>query len=166
MVKSTEYSLEGIYIMSSILNKKIMIIDDSQFSRMMIFLKLEKEGYTNLSVPETSIEAWDEIANCQLSDDPFDLVITDLNMPGLDGMDLIAKVKGDPLSEKIKMIVISADADKTVIGITKTLGAAAYIVKPFVVHEMLSVVEAVLKDEKIPEIKGMFSDDSADIVRE
>lgn len=143
--------------MSELQNSKIMIIDDNEFSRVLISVKLKKHGYYNLSIPETSIDAWDEIAHVQITDEPFDLIITDLNMPGLDGMDLISKIKEDPFSRDLKIIVVSADADQTIIDITKTLGASAYIVKPFVTKEMLAVVEAVLKDEEIPEIKGMFA---------
>lgn len=146
--------------MSDLLNKKIMIIDDNEFSRTLVMVKLRKHGYENLILPQTSIEAWDKIANAQLSDHPFDLVITDLNMPGIDGMDLISKIKEDPLSENIEIIVVSADADQTIINITKTLGARAYLVKPFVTKEMLAVVEAVLRKEEIPKVRGMLGGES------
>ena len=138
-----------------------MIIDDNEFSRVLISVKLKKHGFHNLTIPDTSIDAWNDIANGHLSDKPFDLVITDLNMPGLDGMDLISKIKDDPLSEDLDIIVISADADQTIIKITKTLGACAYLVKPFITAELLAVVEAVLKGEEIPAVKGMFPQKSS-----
>lgn len=142
--------------MTELKTKRIMIIDDSEFSRTLIRAKLKRSGYSALCVPESSIEAWDMIANSVLSDEPYDLIITDLNMPGLDGMELISKIKEDPLSESLKIIVISADADQKVIEIVRSLGASAYIVKPFITSEMLAVVEAVLLDKEVPEIKGAF----------
>lgn len=142
--------------MSDLVNKKIMIIDDSEFSRVLHSIKLKKHGYQNLTVPETSVEAWEEIANAQVSDEPYDLILTDLNMPDLDGMELISKIKDDPMSKDLKIIVISADADKIIQDIALSLGASAYIVKPIVPKEMLAVVEAVLENKELPEIKGMF----------
>jgi len=118
---------------------------------------LKKHGFTNIVLPDTSIEAWEKIANGVLSDDPFELVLTDLNMPGLDGMDLISKIKEDPMSAHIRVIVISADADDSVIGIVKTLGALVYLTKPVVFKELIAVVEAALLNEEIPHTEGMFN---------
>ena len=118
--------------------------------------KLQKHGYHNLFAPESSPEAWEMIAEATLSDEPFDLVITDLNMPDFDGMDMISQIKDDPLSKDLKIIVVSADADQNIIDICMTMGALAYITKPIVPKELLAVVEAALKDEPIPEVKGMF----------
>ena len=136
--------------------KKIMIIEDNEFSRVLITTKLKKNGFKNLSVYGSSVEAWEEIARTVLVDNPFDLIITDLNMPDLDGMDLISKIKDDPLSVKLKIIVVSADADQFIIDFVLALGACAYLVKPFLTNEMVAVVEAVLSDRDIPEVKGMF----------
>ncbi|MBT4790994.1 MAG: response regulator [Halobacteriovoraceae bacterium] len=143
--------------MSEVLNHKIIIVEDNEFSRILVVSKLKKHGFTNLSYPESSVEAWEQIAEAQLSDEPFDLVITDLNMPDLDGMDLISKIKEDPFSESIKVMVISADADQYIIDITKSLGAVAYMTKPVVEEELVAVVEAVLLGKKIPKVKGMFA---------
>ena len=142
--------------MSGMFEKKIMIIEDNEFSRVLITTKLKKNGFKNLSVYGSSVEAWEEIARTVLVDNPFDLIITDLNMPDLDGMDLISKIKDDPLSVKLKIIVVSADADQFIIDFVLALGACAYLVKPFLTNEMVAVVEAVLSDRDIPEVKGMF----------
>ncbi|MCB0745376.1 MAG: response regulator [Ignavibacteriae bacterium] len=142
--------------MTELVEKKIMIVDDNEFSRVLILTKLKKHGYKNITTPETSIEAWDLIANAVVLGESFDLIITDLNMPHLDGMELITKIKEDPMSADTKIIVVSADADQVIKNITLSLGAAAYLVKPVVPKELVSVVEAVLSGTKIPEVKGMF----------
>lgn len=142
--------------MSDVLSKKIIIVEDNEFSRVLITVKLKKHGFTNLTAPESSVEAWEAIAQATLSDEPFELVLTDLNMPDLDGMDLIGKIKEDPMSESLKIIVISADADKFIVDICKSMGALAYITKPIVPEELVAVVEAALLDKEIPEVKGMF----------
>jgi two-component system chemotaxis response regulator CheY len=142
--------------MSDLLKSKIMIVEDNEFSRALVTIKLQKHGYVNLTAPESSVEAWEAIAEATLSDEPFDLVLTDLNMPDLDGMDLIGKIKEDPMSESLKIIVISADADKFIIDICMSMGALAYITKPVVPEELVAVVEAAILGKEIPEVKGMF----------
>lgn len=133
-----------------------MIVEDNEFSRVLLQVKLQKHGYTNLFAPESSVEAWEKIAQATLSDEPFDLILTDLNMPDLDGMDLISKIKEDPMSESLKIIVVSADAEEFIINICKSLGALAYITKPIVPEELIAVVEAALLGKEIPKVKGMF----------
>ncbi len=143
--------------MHDIYAKRLYIVDDSEFARAVIQSKLKKAGYNNLVLFESSVEAWDAVARSIVGEeDKIDLLITDLNMPGLDGMELISKLKEDPLSANIKIIVISADSDRVVIKMAKTLGAIAYLTKPVVTDELVAVVEAVLCDKPVPEVKGMF----------
>ncbi len=136
---------------------KIIIVEDNEFSRYLLLTKLKKAGYENIDYPESSVEAWEMIAFSCIGNVPYDLVITDLNMPDLDGMDLVSKIKEDPMSKDLKVMVVSADADKLIIDICLSLGALAYIPKPIVESEFLGVVEAILEQKQIPEIKGMFS---------
>ncbi len=142
--------------MKNLYKSKIIIVEDNEFSRYLVYTKLKRAGYEYLEIPESSVEAWEDIAEATVLGEPYDLVITDLNMPDLDGMDLISKIKEDPMSTEIKIIVISADAEQAIIDICMTLGAVAYMSKPVVESELLAVVEAVLNGTEIPEIKGMF----------
>ena len=87
------------------LSQRIIVIEDSEFSRLLITSKLKKFGYTNIDQPPGAIEAWEMIADAFVSGTPYDLVITDLNMPGLDGIELIEKIKEDELSKNQKVIV-------------------------------------------------------------
>ena len=142
--------------MSDVFEKKIMIIDDNNFSRQLLAIKLKKDGFKALHIPDTSVEAWEQIAHAQLSNDPFHLIITDLNMPDLDGMELISKIKEDELIKSLKVIVVSADADQIIQDITLNLGASAYLVKPVVPKEFIAVVKAVLNEQELTEVKGAF----------
>lgn len=144
--------------MSKTLDKKIILIEDSEFSRAMLYSILKKHGFTNIDLPENSPEAWNMIAEAELGDepDPYDLIITDLNMPDFDGIDLISNLKDDPMTESKRVIIVSADADKGVQSVAKTLGVLAYLTKPIVAKELIAVVEAALEDREIPEVKGIF----------
>jgi two-component system chemotaxis response regulator CheY len=142
--------------MSETLEKKIIIAEDSDFSRAVLLSRLRKIGFENLTAPESSVEVWEEIAQATLSDNPFDLLITDLNMPDLDGIDLISKIKDDPMSESLKIIVVSADADNSVISICKSLGVLAFFTKPFREDSFSEIVKAALEEKETPEVIPFF----------
>lgn len=134
-----------------------MLVEDSDFSRAMIVTMLKKIGLQNLTCPETSIEAWEMIAQAQLDDEPYDLVITDLNMPGFDGVDLISRIKEDPMSASQKIVVISADADAGIKSICKSLGVLAYFTKPPKFESLRDVLMAILEgSENTPEVEDLI----------
>lgn len=143
-------------MMNQIKNKKIIIAEDNEFSRVLVSTKLKKSGFENITSPESSVEVWELIAESTLNDKPFDLLITDLNMPDLDGIDLISKIKDDPLSENLNIIVITADADNSIKQICHALGVQAYITKPFNVENFIDIVSASLNGDKIPEVIPFF----------
>ena len=131
--------------MENILQSKLIIIEDSAFSRVALVNLLESIGYTNIDTPEDSAEGWDMIAQSLVEDEAYDLVITDLNMPGIDGMDLIEKIKSDPGSAHLKILVISADADKVIIDTVLKMGAEDYLVKPPKKSDLKKTIENILK---------------------
>jgi CheY-like chemotaxis protein len=127
--------------------KKIIVVEDSEFSRLIIKSHLKKIGYTNVELPSGSVDAWELIATAHLEGNPFDLVITDLNMPELDGIDLIEKIKGDPISCEQNIIVITADADPVIESAVLNMGASYYLVKPVVRENLAKILEKVFSDD-------------------
>jgi len=125
---------------NNLLNKKILIVEDVQMSLTLLTNHLKAKGYTNYFGFTESAEAWEFFAESQLSDEPVELVLTDLNMPGLDGMDLLKNIKTDELSKDAKVIIVSADHDPLVIDEAMENGADEYLTKP---------VDFGLLDEKI-----------------
>ena len=142
--------------MEHIKTKKIIIAEDSEFSRLVIKTKLEKFGFNNIEAPESSVEVWDSIANATLNGEPYDLLITDLNMPDLDGMDLIDNIKSDPLSEKLKIVVVTADADTFIKSICLQMGALAVFNKPFNEENFIQIIIAILEENEIPSVVSFF----------
>lgn len=138
--------------MKNYYEKKIIVVEDSGFSRLIILSLLKKIGFTNIESPDGSVEAWELIATAHLEDKPFDLVITDLNMPELDGIDLIEKIKEDPISCRQEIIVITADADPVIKAAVLTMGASFYLVKPVNKDELAQVLQKIFSsgEEKIP----------------
>lgn len=131
--------------MKEYLDKKILLVDDVAMSVMFLSKELTKIGFTNLHEFTDSIEAWESFAGAQLSDNPYDLVITDLNMPGLDGMEFVAQIKNDEMSKNTKIIIVSADHDPLVIDEAMEIGVEEYITKPIIASELEDKMKFVFK---------------------
>lgn len=131
--------------MEEYIHKKILVVDDIAMSLVYLANQLIKLGFQNIHQFTDSVEAWEAFAEAQLSDEPFELVFTDLNMPGLDGMDFISQIKNDEMSKNAKVIVVSADADPLVIDEALEKGASEYITKPIDLNELKDKIEFTLK---------------------
>ena len=143
--------------MKEILDSRILVIDDSEFSRALLKTALGKIGFHNVHYTESSIEGWELIANSHVEGNPFDLVITDLNMPELDGVHLIQKIKEDPVSRNQKVIVVSADADMGIKMVCKALGVLAYFTKPIKPRSLEEGLFAIFEGkEEIPEVEDLI----------
>lgn len=135
--------------MNKFANKKILLVEDSVVGRHLIMQVLEDFGYTNISAPESSVEAWEMIAQKTLEGNPFDLILTDLNMPDLDGMDLVLNIKGDKLSENLKVIVISAEADPKIVELLQEIGIQGYFSKPVKKDHFKITLESIFENKEI-----------------
>jgi len=119
------------------MDKKIMLVDDAAFMRMMIKDTLQKNGYTNI------IEASDgEIAcNTYAAEHP-DLVIMDITMPNKTGIEALKDIKtSDPTA---KIVMCSAMGQEAMVVEAIKLGALDFIVKPFKPDRVLQTVQKVL----------------------
>ncbi len=119
------------------MDKKILVVDDAAFMRMMIKDTLSKNGYTNL------IEAADgEIAVAQYKEHQPDMVIMDITMPNKTGLEALAEIKGAFPAAKI--VMCSAMGQEAMVVEAIKLGALDFIVKPFKPDRILSTVAKVL----------------------
>lgn len=120
------------------MNKTIMAVDDSASVRQMVSFTLREAGYA-------VIEACDgKDALLKLSSGPFNLILTDLNMPNMDGIELIRKVRQDPKYKFIPILLLTTESqnEKKLEG--KAAGATGWIVKPFKPEQLISVVKKVI----------------------
>jgi two-component system chemotaxis response regulator CheY len=124
--------------MENLAAKSILIVDDSPTMRQMVCFTLKTEGY-NVMEAENG-KAAVEIMN----DYKFDLIITDLNMPYLDGIKLIKHARANPLYKFIPIIMLTTESqfEKKIEG--KCAGATGWITKPFKTEQLITVVKRVL----------------------
>ena len=118
------------------MSKRILTVDDSKTMRDMVSFTLKSGGYDTL-------EAGDGVeALTTLGDAPIDLIITDLNMPNMDGFELINQLRnGHYKYTPILVLTTESELQKKEQG--KTLGATGWIVKPFNPDKLLQVVKKV-----------------------
>jgi len=115
------------------MSAKILIVDDEQFVRELLAKILRKKGHDARPVADA------EEALRQLAAERFDLVLTDVVMPGMDGFDLLRKIKG--LHPDVKVVVLTGYARKQSISDFLLYGADEYLAKPFQVTELLAAVD-------------------------
>ncbi len=118
--------------------KRIMTADDSTSVRQMVSFTLKQSGYE-------VVEAADgRAALTAIAASPVDMLITDLNMPGLDGIELIREVRKDPRCRFIPIIMLTTESQGAKKQEGKSAGATGWIVKPFKPEQLLAVVKKVL----------------------
>ena len=115
-----------------------MTVDDSASVRMMVSFTL---GELGVEIVE-AVNGDDALA--KLEKNPVDMLITDVNMPGLDGISLVRKVRENPSYRFIPIIILTteSEAEKKLEG--KAAGATGWIVKPFRPEDLISAVRKVM----------------------
>jgi two-component system chemotaxis response regulator CheY len=134
LIMPGQHSKKGEPLMS----KRILIVDDSVTVLQVLKLTLTNAGYEVL-------EAGDgQDALGKLNGEKVDMMITDLNMPKLDGIGLIKEVRKRPDYRFVPIVMLTTESagDKKVEG--KAAGASGWIVKPFKPEQLLKVVKMVL----------------------
>ncbi len=119
------------------MSKKILAVDDSKTMRDMIAFTLRGAGYE-------VVEADDgEDALSKLGGSGVNLVITDINMPRLDGIGLIKKLRSDPSYRSTPILVLTTESESSKKDEGREAGATGWIVKPFDPDQLLKVVQKV-----------------------
>lgn len=107
------------------MKKKILIADDSPTIRKFVAFSLTMQGFEVIAACD-GMEALEKLPNNKI-----DLIITDLNMPNLDGFELIKSIRSSEEYEDVPIIVLSSLSGSEEIERGMNLGANSYLVKPF-----------------------------------
>ncbi|GEN31496.1 two-component system alkaline phosphatase synthesis response regulator PhoP [Cerasibacillus quisquiliarum] len=119
------------------MNKKILIVDDEQSIVTLLTYNLEKAGFKTDAAYD-GIEAVRMIEN-----DDYDLIILDLMLPGLDGMEVCKHLRQQKIEIPILMLTAKDDEIDKVLGLE--LGADDYLTKPFSPKEVVARIKAILR---------------------
>ncbi len=118
--------------------KKILTVDDSKTMRQMVSFTLKGAGFEVMEA-EDGLNALEILGN-----EKVDLVITDLNMPNMDGFGLIDALRADEVHKFCPILMLTTESDPHKKERGKSSGATGWIVKPFNPEKLIQVVNKVL----------------------
>jgi two-component system chemotaxis response regulator CheY len=107
-------------------NMKILVVDDFSTMRRIVRNLLGDLGYTNITEADDGKSAWP-----LLQAGSFDFVVTDWNMPGMTGIELLRSIRGDARIAKTPVLMVTAEAQREQIIEAAQAGVNGYIIKPF-----------------------------------
>lgn len=107
-------------------NLRFLIVDDFSTMRRIIRNLLKEVGYANADEAEDGA-----VALTKLRGGGFDFVVSDLNMPNMDGFELLHAIRADADLKRLPVLLVTAEAKKEDIVTAAQAGASGYIVKPF-----------------------------------
>ena len=125
------------------LKTRILVVDDDQRLRDLLVKYLGGEGYEVKAVPDGA--GMDK----QLSRERYDLVVLDLMLPGISGLEICRRLRGDETTAQLPIVILTARAAEADRIVGLEMGADDYLPKPFNPRELLARVNAVLR-RKVP----------------
>jgi two-component system chemotaxis response regulator CheY len=122
---------------------KFLIVDDFSTMRRIVRNLLKEIGYTNADEAEDGAAAL-----AKLKGGAFDFVVSDINMPNMNGFELLSQIKADATIKHLPVLMVTAEAKKEDIVTAAQAGAAGYIVKPFTKATLEEKVNKIIEKMK------------------
>ncbi|HZY19142.1 MAG TPA: chemotaxis response regulator CheY [Ramlibacter sp.] len=121
---------------------KFLIVDDFSTMRRIVRNLLKEAGHGNADEAEDGVAALQK-----LRAGSFDFVVSDINMPNMNGFELLAEIRKDPALKALPVLMITAEARKEDIVLAAQNGASGYIVKPFTKATLEEKVTKILQKQ-------------------
>ncbi len=107
-------------------NLSFLVVDDFSTMRRIVRNLLKELGYNNVEEAEDGVDALEKLKTGQ-----FQFVVSDWNMPNLDGLEMLKKIRADDALKQLPVLMVTAEAKKENIIAAAQAGANGYVVKPF-----------------------------------
>ncbi|MBU2869936.1 MULTISPECIES: chemotaxis response regulator CheY [Colwellia] len=121
-------------------NMKVLVVDDFSTMRRIVKNLLRDLGFTNIQEADDGSTALP-----MLQGGDFDFVVTDWNMPGMQGIDLLKAIRADASLSHIPVLLITAEAKKEQIVMAAQAGVNGYIVKPFTAATLKTKLDKIFE---------------------
>lgn len=121
-------------------NMKILIVDDFSTMRRIIKNLLRDLGYTNTQEADDGVTALPMLRNGE-----FDFLVTDWNMPGMTGIDLLKEVRSDAKLASLPVLMVTAEAKRDQIIEAAQAGVNGYVVKPFTAQVLKEKIDKIFE---------------------
>ena len=119
--------------------KTILIVDDSASMRQLVTFALKDAGYDVIA----AVDGKDALG--KLNGTKVDMVVTDLNMPNMDGITLIKQLRSSPASKFTPVIMLTTESQESRKQEGKTAGASGWLVKPFTPDKLIEVIKKFVR---------------------
>ena len=120
----------------------ILIVDDSSSMRRIVTKFLANNGFSNLIEAVDGLTALEAVRN-----NTIDLIISDLNMPKMNGLEFLELIKAEESTRKIPFIMLTVEAIQKTMNKAIAMGVDSYIVKPIAEHVFIEELMRVLKEQ-------------------
>lgn len=124
------------------LSMKILIVDDMSTMRRIVRTTLKQLGYQNMEEAENGNDALGKLRGGD-----FGFVVSDWNMPGMSGIDLLKAIRQDPELKGIPVLMVTAEAKNENVVEAIQAGVSNYIVKPFTAETLREKIEKIFADK-------------------
>jgi two-component system chemotaxis response regulator CheY len=121
---------------------KFLIVDDFSTMRRIVRNLLKELGYTNADEAEDGVVALQKL---ETMPSEFNFVVSDWNMPNMDGLTLLQKIRSSPQLKHLPVLMITAEAKKENIIAAAQAGASGYIVKPFTAATLAEKMDKIFE---------------------
>ena len=119
---------------------RFLVVDDFSTMRRIVCNLLKDSGFTETEEAEDG-----QAALAKLRNGKFDFVVCDINMPNVNGLQMLAEVKKDAKLKHIPVLMVTAEARKEDILLAAQLGAAGYVVKPFTAATLAEKLDKIFE---------------------
>jgi two-component system chemotaxis response regulator CheY len=119
---------------------KFLVVDDFSTMRRIVRNLLKELGFTNVDEAEDGA-----VALAKLREGGFEFVVSDWNMPNMDGLTLLQNVRADPKLKALPFLMVTAEAKKENIIAAAQAGASGYVVKPFTAATLQEKLEKIFE---------------------
>lgn len=123
---------------------KILIVDDFATMRRIVRNLLKELGYANAEEAEDGAAALSKLRSGE-----FEFVVSDLNMPNMNGFELLRQIRADDALKHLPVLLVTAEAKKEDIVTAAQIGASGYIVKPFTKATLEEKLNKILQKTQV-----------------
>ena len=125
--------------------KCVLIVDDMKLARLRVRKVCEDMGFYPISEAASGAEAWQGIGDLRVKPD---LILTDYNMPDMNGIQFLERVRKHEEISGVPVIFITSEGEKELIITAVSLGVTDFVVKPFADHLLVEKIQSVMTRKK------------------
>ncbi|MBC85949.1 MAG: hypothetical protein CL677_02130 [Bdellovibrionaceae bacterium] len=108
-----------------------LVVDDSPSIRDLIVRSINRMGFTKVDVAKDVNQAWSKIEKKMVDGNLYDFIVSDLNMPGPNGLEFLKRSRSTELVKELPFLLITTESEKALVVQAVMAGVSEYVVKPF-----------------------------------